>query len=116
MENHMATVHETLKKHKFFDCGKDFLLEWRLTKHVKVHTEPIKICKYFINNTECPFKELGCKFLHENSNNGRESGEDKDNEDDENVKEDNLCYFDFDDPKSLEKHTIQEHMDRFSRD
>ena len=86
---------------------------------MEVHTESIMTCNYFLNKIECPFEELGCKFMHDNTKNESDSGEDKDNEDDdESTKEDNFCYFckqDFDDPKSLEEHTILQHMDRFTR-
>ena len=121
MENHMVTVHKIEKKHKCLECGKLFLIEWRLRKHVEVHTESIKTCNYFLNKIECPFEELGCKFMHDNPKNHNEDDDEspKENEDDdESAKEENFCYFckqDFDDPKSLDEHPIQQHMDRFTR-
>ena len=88
-----------------------------LRKYEKIRTEATKTCNYFINNIKCPFEELGCEFLHDNSEkNTFESGEDQDkdkedDDDDESAKEDNVCYFckhDCDDSKSLEEHTIKE--------
>ena len=46
-------------------CDKGFVLNWRLGKHMKMHSEKaVRHCYYFNNNHECPFAELGCKFLH----------------------------------------------------
>ena len=81
---------------------------------MNVHIDSIKTCKYFDSNIECPFVELGCKFVHGKCRNGI-SESDEDQEDTEaSAKEDNFCYFceqDFDDPSSLSEHTIKEHMD-----
>ena len=88
-------------------------------KHMKVHSQPTKTCNYFINAIGFPFEELGCKFQHANSKNDEKDSEPhKDvEEENENVIEDNFCYFclnDFDDPKSLEIHTLSD-MDRFQK-
>ena len=42
-----------------------FLLKWRLKKHIETHNEEkIRTCYYYNNKSECPFSEMGCKFLH----------------------------------------------------
>ena len=65
LENHIKTCHG---EHKLFQCNqceKNFVLKWRLGKHMKLHNENnIKNCHYFNNMKECPFEILGCKFLH----------------------------------------------------
>ena len=39
---------------------------WRHDKHLKMHTDiNIRQCKYFKNDSPCPFEELGCRFRHE---------------------------------------------------
>ena len=91
-----------------------------MKKHVKIHEEPTKICKFYIQNTECPFEQLGCKFLHEDSRNEKNDSDDEimKEDDGEIVIEDNFCYFcerDFDDPTSLGEHTIADHMDLFTK-
>ena len=30
-----------------------------------MHDKIVKPCKYFISNLDCPFEQLGCKFLHQ---------------------------------------------------
>ena len=36
-----------------------------MEKHLNIHFKrTIKSCKYFLNETFCPFEELGCKFRH----------------------------------------------------
>ena len=121
LEKHMVLEHAMEKKHKCAVCEKTFLLKWRLMKHMKVHSQPTKTCNYFSNDIECPFEELGCKFQHEHSKNDEKDSEhqkdvEEEIEENESIIEDNFCYFcknDFDDPKSLENHTLSEHMDRF---
>ena len=84
---------------------------------MKVHSQPTKTCNYFINAIECPFEDIGCKFQHAHSKNDTEPYKDVE-EENENVEEDNFCYFcenEFDDTKSLEIHTLSEHMDRFQK-
>ena len=74
-------------------------------------------CKYFIDAIECPFEELGRKFVHDHHRNME--GSDQRNADDkesESVSDDNFCYFFenyFEDATSLEDHIKSEHMDRF---
>ena len=62
-ENHMEE-HKVEKKFNCGECGKMFHLEWRLQKHVKIHTEDTQFCHYFNNKKICPFENIGCKFLH----------------------------------------------------
>ena len=68
LETHLLD-HDILKKHKCEKCGKTFHFRWRLDKHIKMHGSEIKIkkCHFFNNNKSCPFEELGCRFLHEES-------------------------------------------------
>ena len=43
---------------------KTFLTEWRLKKHERIHLDKVKTdCIYFKNKVNCPFENLGCKFL-----------------------------------------------------
>ena len=46
-------------------CGKMFLLQWRLKKHIDNHEKKTRKCKFFINKEACPFSDIGCKFGHE---------------------------------------------------
>ena len=62
-EKHMEE-HQIEKKYKCDKCGKMFHLEWRLRKHITIHDENGKYCHYFNNRKQCPFEEIGCKFLH----------------------------------------------------
>jgi len=64
LENHMVHVHGCQKSNSCDICGKKFYLEWRLRKHLQVHAENVKKCKYYCNGKECPFEEVGCKFKH----------------------------------------------------
>ena len=34
---------------------------------MKIHSETTTYCHYFNNELECPFQEIGCKFIHESS-------------------------------------------------
>ena len=65
LEQHIKTCHE---KHTVFQCDtceKGFALKWRLKKHMRLHEESnIKTCHYFNNDKNCPYEEIGCKFLH----------------------------------------------------
>jgi hypothetical protein len=45
-------------------CDKEFYLEWRLIKHMSVHSDRTKPCKYDSRNMPCPFDIIGCKFKH----------------------------------------------------
>ena len=61
LEIHIKNSH---KEHNVFECdqcGKGFVLEWRLRRHTQTNAQP---CHYFNNNVKCPFDEFGCKFLH----------------------------------------------------
>ena len=54
-----------LAMHYCYICDKGFVLNWRLGKHMKMHSEKdLCHCYYFRNNHKCPFAEIGCKFLH----------------------------------------------------
>ena len=49
-------------------CKKVFQVRWRLTKHLNIHEdENTKKCHFYNNGKPCPFEEVGCKFLHEES-------------------------------------------------
>ena len=57
--------HEEYQKFKCNNCCKDFVTEWRLNKHRKIHDgRTKKYCNNFKTGKTCPFQELGCKFLH----------------------------------------------------
>ena len=62
---HIKNSHE---KHKVFECGKcgkGFVLEWRLGRHINLHTQTnAQPRHYFNNNVNCPFDDFVCKFLH----------------------------------------------------
>ena len=64
-EKHLAKEHD---KEKTFDCetcDESFFTKWRLKKHERSHDEPnIKFCHYYNNFKKCPYKEIGCKFRH----------------------------------------------------
>ena len=65
LENHIKSDHEKHQEFKCDMCGKCFVLNWRLSKHMRLHTdENVRHCYYFNNDKECPFEALGCKFLH----------------------------------------------------
>jgi hypothetical protein len=62
---HIKNDHEAHQIFKCAICGKGFVIEWRLKKHMQLHTQNnVKPCHYFNNYKSCPFNELGCKFLH----------------------------------------------------
>ena len=67
LEMHMSEHHKV----KGFSCDKcdsKFLMKWRLNKHKMIH-EKVKIrnCHYFNSDKFCPFSKIGCKFLHQYS-------------------------------------------------
>ena len=69
LEHHMMTVHSTGKQYKCDICKSSFVVEWRLRKHMDNHKKlNVRKCHYFNNMKDCPFLNLGCKFLHEKSN------------------------------------------------
>ena len=62
----MVTIHASEKPHACETCKKTFVLKWRLEKHLSIHQESVKTCKFFKEGKECPFEEIGCKFGHIN--------------------------------------------------
>ena len=65
LENHIKSDHDKHQEFKCDQCGKSFVLNWRLSKHMRLHTDKnVRHCYYFNNDKKCPFEELGCKFLH----------------------------------------------------
>ena len=57
-------------QYKCDECGKTFVVEWRLKKHQILHQESasIKYCHYFNNKKDCPYDNIGCMFRHTESN------------------------------------------------
>ena len=68
LESHLQE-HGSLKKFNCENCGKFFHLKWRFEKHIKMHESGRKIrkCHFYNNDKHCPFSQIGCKFLHEES-------------------------------------------------
>ena len=66
LETHLQE-HGSQKENVCKKCGKTFHFSWRLEKHNKMHDSNITVrkCHYFNNDKQCPFDEIGCKFLHE---------------------------------------------------
>ena len=65
LEEHMKTSHEEQEHFECEECGKTFVLQWRLRKHKENHeSENVKKCHYFNNNKDCPFDKIGCMFSH----------------------------------------------------
>ena len=69
LENHMVHFHGLDKTNACGICGKTFYLKWRMKKHKSIHEGSNKPCKYFEHGQVCPFNEVGCKFVHEESEN-----------------------------------------------
>ena len=68
LEMHIKLTHEIHQMFKCDMCEKQFVLNWRLKKHMNMHSERISLhCHYFNNNKKCPFEVLGCKFMHKAS-------------------------------------------------
>ena len=68
LEIHIKNTHENTDVYDCDICEKSFSLKWRLKKHREGHTsECKKFCHYFNNEKVCPFEEIGCKFLHQDS-------------------------------------------------
>ena len=66
LEKHMD-CHEAQKKFNYNTCEKTFHIKWRLKKHDENHkgtSASVKQCRYFSNQELCPYKAIGCKFLH----------------------------------------------------
>jgi hypothetical protein len=67
LEAHME-VHAKQKEHECNQCGKLFYLKWRLKKHMEMHeSKHVRKCHYFNNGLICPFDDIGCMFLHKES-------------------------------------------------
>ena len=70
LETHLITSHEAPRAFHCNQCEKTFVTKWRLRKHMRIHSEKFtRICHYFKDGKLCPFEELGCKFLHDVSEN-----------------------------------------------
>ena len=64
-ERHIKAKHEDSQSYTCGKCAKKFVTNWRLKKHIKMHSNPrLKQCFYFKNDMQCPFDDLGCKFGH----------------------------------------------------
>ena len=61
---HMVTFHGASKSYSCEICTKSFYLKWRLEKHLQVHKDGVKPCKYDKSGQNCPYDEVGCKFKH----------------------------------------------------
>ena len=68
-------------------CDKEFYLEWRLKKHMAVHSVQTKPCKYYSRNLPCPFDIIGCKFKHASKDTESSKSPDTSVEDPENLDE-----------------------------
>ena len=68
LESHLKE-HGTIKKYQCQECNKTFHFKWRLQSHMKIHDDEcyLRKCHFFNNNKQCPFEEVGCKFLHKES-------------------------------------------------
>ena len=65
LESHIKATHKAYEEFKCDKCSKTFVTTWRLRKHERIHTDKsIRPCRFFTNKEECPFDDLGCKFLH----------------------------------------------------
>ena len=66
LEVHIESTHREYEGYDCIECGKKFVLKWRLEKHKNIHMNfnAIRQCKYFTNNIPCPYERFGCKFLH----------------------------------------------------
>ena len=64
LEMHVKENHENAEKHECNICGKSFVLEWRMRKHMSGHTNSQKFCHYFNKSVPCPYEAIGCMFQH----------------------------------------------------
>ena len=65
LELHLKNMHGEKENHECDQCGKTFVLEWRLKKHMGIHySAEIKGCHYFNNAKKCPYENIGCMFSH----------------------------------------------------
>ena len=68
LEVHIEDQHKAPKQFECDKCDMRFFLNWRLEKHKTLHTgEVTRKCHYFNNNKKCPFEDLGCMFIHRES-------------------------------------------------
>ena len=65
LELHLKS-HSEAEMYSCDQCDKTFVLKWRQKHHMKGHESKI-FCHYFNNQKMCPFEELGCMFLHADS-------------------------------------------------
>ena len=64
LETHIKNQHNSTEL-KCDSCEKVFYMKWRLNKHKEIHTSVnVRHCHYFNNGKNCPFEDIGCKFLH----------------------------------------------------
>ena len=91
LEVHLGIAHSKQKDIQCDTCGKRFLLHCRLEKHKTMHTSSstIKHCHYYLAKKTCSFNELGCKFLHEISQETEIRGESERNLNANNSKQKN---------------------------
>ena len=69
MEKHLQE-QGIFNQFKCDECEVSFHSEWRIKKHLKVHSRKFtRNCHYFNSDMECPYQQLGCKFLHRKSKN-----------------------------------------------
>ena len=67
LELHLLRSHVDMEGYRCEFCGRIFMLETRLKKHMKMHeSKATKVCKYFKKKMHCPYEERGCKFRHQN--------------------------------------------------
>ena len=65
LELHINENHDLVEHLECDHCGKTFVLKWRLTKHLEIHTnKTIRKCHYFNNQKCCPYEVIGCMFEH----------------------------------------------------
>ena len=67
LEKHIKEKHQDDESFNCEKCRKNFVTEWRLNKHMQVHSSKQNFCHYFNNQDSCPFDEFGCKFRHDKS-------------------------------------------------
>ena len=68
LEDHLEEEHKVEKSFSCEECNMQFMLKWRLNKHMSIHKDKgvnIRFCHYFNNFKPCPFEKLGCMFKHE---------------------------------------------------
>ena len=68
LERHLEIEHDIEKIFQCDDCGMNFMLKWRLKKHMSIHNNVhsnIRFCHYFNNCKSCPFETINMKMhLH----------------------------------------------------